>query len=343
MTPLRVMQSYPVVRPTTNPYIAMLDRALEQTPEIEHLRFSWRRALFGRIDVLHFHWPETLFNSSTAVNRMAKRALTGALVLRLRLGRVAVVRTVHNLDLPSDVTPFQRMLLTQIERATDLRIRIGETTVLPAGQPSVLILHGDYRSWFASVARRAAVPGRLGFVGLVRRYKGVETLIAAFRAIADRPPDLSLVIAGRPTSVSLADEIRALAANDPRITLQLGFLDDEEFVAAMTEAQLVVLPYRFMHNSGSVLAALSLDRAVLVPRNDANTALAREVGEAWVLRYDGELDAEALRRAADAAAITPDTAPDLSRRGWDDVGLLHADAYERAVELKSPSRRTARG
>ncbi|CAN5311004.1 GDP-mannose--glycolipid 4-beta-D-mannosyltransferase [soil metagenome] len=343
MTPLRVMQSYPFVRQTTNPYIALLDRSLASTEGIEHMRFSWKAALFGRIDVLHLHWPETLFNSSTAVNRLVKRALVAALVLRLRLGTVAVVRTVHNIELPADVTGFQRMLLRQIERATDLRIRIGETTALPDNQPSVQILHGDYRSWFATSPRRPAVRGRLGFVGLIRRYKGVESLIAAFRAVSEQSGDLTLAISGQPTSESLAAQLRELAAPDSRITLRLGFLDDDEFVGAMTSSQLVVLPYRFMHNSGSVLAALSLDRAVLVPRNDANTALAREVGTGWVLMYDGDLDAEILGRAAEATVVPPDLPPDLSARGWDDVGQHHAAAYLSAVQLRSRRHRRAVG
>lgn len=349
MTPLRVMQSYPALRPTTNPYIAQLDRALTSTPQIEHLRFSWTGALFGRLDVLHLHWPETLFNSSTALNRMVKGLLVAALLARLRWGKVAVVRTVHNIELPGDVTGFRRMLLTRFERVTDLRIRIGETTVLPDDQPSVQILHGDYRAWFATAARRPTVPGRLGFVGLIRRYKGVEALISAFRDTSDSPDtpdspvDLTLAIAGRPTSAALAAELQELAAEDARVSLRLGFLDDDEFAAALTSSQVVVLPYRFMHNSGSVLAALSLERAVLVPRNDANTALAHEVGGAWVLMYDGDLDAAALQGAAEATSTPPDLPPDLSRRGWGDVGPRHAAAYDQAVRLRSQRRGRATG
>lgn len=343
MKPLRVMQSYPAIRPTTNPYISMLDRSLGSTDEIEHLRFNWRRALFGRYRVVHFHWPETLFNSSTPLKRAAKVALVAALIVRLRLSHVAVVRTVHNLELPSDATRLQRQLLTQLERATTLRIRIGETTALPHNQPSVEILHGDYRTWFAAAPRQEAVVGRLGFVGLIRHYKGVEGLISAFRGIPEAPDHVTLAIVGQPTSRGLAEEILELAAGDRRIIVRLGFLDDDSFVAAMTEAQLVVLPYRFMHNSGSVLAALSLDRPVLVPHNDANHALSREVGPGWVLMYDGELDAAALRTAArTVATASPADRPDLSRRAWDDAGRRHAEAYAEAVRLRSGPRRARR-
>jgi len=345
MKELRVMQSFPAIRPTTNPYIKMLDASLAKTLGVGHVRFSWRRALIGNYDVLHFHWPETLFNASTIVNRLIKRVLFAALLARLRVTRTPIVRTVHNIELPHDVTAYQRWLLRQVERITTLRIRIGETTVLPPDQPSVLILHGDYRGWFSEMPRHEPIQGRLGFVGLVRRYKGVELLISAFRELAASRSDLTLGVSGNPTSSALAQEIRSLAGDERRIELDLRFLDDPDFVTAMTSAQLVVLPYRFMHNSGGVLAALSLDRPVLVPRNEANEALAREVGTGWVLMYNGELDAPALAAASDAVTFAPPSKPDLSRRAWDDVGIRHREAYVLAVARRTgrtPDRRAAR-
>jgi glycosyltransferase involved in cell wall biosynthesis len=310
----------------------MLDRALAATAGIEHRRFGWRRALLGRYDVIHFHWPETLFNAGSPFRRLVKRWLFVALILRLRASRIAVVRTVHNLHPPSGLTPLQRWLLSAIDRRTDLRILIGETTEPPGGRPAVTILHGDYRPWFDGIARRPQRAGRLTFVGLIRRYKGVEARISAFRALPGE--DLSLAVSGHPTSEDLADEVRRLASGDRRVVLRLEYLDDAEFVAAMTEAAVVVLPYRFMHNSGSVLAALSLDRPVLVPRNDANAALAAEVGPGWVAMYDGDLDPAALAAALDALSGPRAPHPDLSRRGWERTGERHARAYARAIDLR---------
>ena len=63
------------------------------------------------------------------------------------------------------------------------------------------------------------------------------------------------------------------------------------------EAQLVVLPYRQMLNSGALLLALSLARPVLAPWSGANAAIAEEVGEGWLTLYRGELDAATLAAA----------------------------------------------
>jgi glycosyltransferase involved in cell wall biosynthesis len=167
-------------------------------------------------------------------------------------------------------------------------------------------------------------------VGLVRRYKGVEDLVAAFIALDD--PSLSLRVAGKPSSSELVDALTATAGGDERVTFDPRFLDDAELVHAISSSELIVLPYRHMHNSGTVLAALSLDRPVLVPDNEVNRALSEEVGAGWVHMFDGTLTPEALRTALDAARKRAGR-PNLSAREWPVSTDKHVAAFERAVHL----------
>lgn len=330
---IRVMQSLGAPRPTTNPYNKMLDDALGATEGLTHLRFSWKTALFGRYDAFHWHWPEAKMHGSSWVKSTGKLVLTAALAMRHRLSRrIAVVRTVHNIELPDD-DAARLLVLRFIEKHTDYRIAINETTPLPAGAPHHLILHGHYRDWYAEYPAAERVRGRLGAFGGVRRYKGLEGFIDAYGEAVATEPQLSLAIGGRPSSTELGDDLRARTADLPDVHLQLDFLSDAELVQLATSSELIVLAYRFMHNSGSVLAALSLDRPVLVPRNEANEALAREVGADWVRMYDGDLDADDLVATWRAVADL-DGSPDLSRREWADAGRAHADAYRAAVRVK---------
>ncbi|WP_232304680.1 glycosyltransferase [Microbacterium sp. XT11] len=317
----------------------MLDAALAATPGVEHLRFDRKKALFGRLDAIQFHWPETLFGAATGVKGLARRAYAMALRARLSLGRVAVVRTVHNVELPKDVSAWQRRYLEWIERRTDHRILLNDLTELPAGAGSTLIPHGHYRDWFADVEKTDAVPGTLGFVGLVRRYKGVEDLIRVFRETADEAPELRLRIAGNPTSAEIADEVRAGAAADGRIELDLRYLSEPDFARAVMRSAGIVLPYRFMHNSGTVLATLSLNRPVLVPRTAVNEALSAEVGEGWITMFDGDLSASDLLAFAEAIRTLPAGEPDLSARDWDRAGVAHREAFSRAIAHRRGARR----
>ncbi len=324
---VRVLPSFGRPRPTTNPYIVMLGDALDQTEGVDLLRFSWRRALFDDYDVVHFHWPEALFAARSSARGVAKRVAFAAWLVRITVRRTAVVRTVHNLKLPSGISIVDRLLLQAVNSMTTLRITINEATDLPPNQPSVLIPHGHYQNWYAQYPTCEPIDGRIAFVGLVRRYKGVPELLDAFEAI--HRSDLSLEIAGSPSSDELADLVRSASREDPRITANLTYLDDAAYVAAITAAQLVVLPYEFMHNSGSVLAALSLGRPVLVPDDPANLALVDEIGPEWVMTYHRPLTPEHLDTARDAAAhlVAGEARPDLERRGWELTGAAHRRAY----------------
>ncbi|WP_314854028.1 glycosyltransferase [uncultured Microbacterium sp.] len=331
---LRVMQSFGVPRSTTNPYITMLDEALAAEPSIDHLRFSWGAALRGRYDVFHWHWPEGKLHGSTWWKSTGKFVLTALLSVRHRLSRrIAVVRTVHNIALP-EVNAARRRLLVSIDRQTAFRIIINATTPLSAGQRGTLIPHGHYRDWYAPQRHQPRIAGRLGTFGGIRRYKSVDVLLQAYAQASLEERTLSLRIGGKPTTPAIADDVRRRAGALRNVELTLAFLSDAELVELATQSELVVLAYRFMHNSGSVLAALSLGRPVLVPRNVANETLAAEVGDEWVLMYDGELDGRTLVEAWRAASALPsDAMPDLSRREWADAGAAHAAAYREASDI----------
>lgn len=329
--PLVVLQSFPEPRPTTNPYIVMLSDAVADTEGAELMTFSWRRALLGHYDVFHAHWPEILVSGSSPVKTALRQAMMAALLTRLKLTRTPIVRTWHNLKRPDGISRVQNALLAWFERQTTTLILLNTSTEPPPGKHTAVILHGHYRDWFARFPRPAAVPGRLSYFGLIRRYKGVDGLVAAFRELDG---DVSLEIAGKPSSVDLEDQLRELAGSDPRIGFTFAFLSEAELAQVASEGELVVLPYREMHNSGGALAALSLNRPVLVPANEVNAQLSEEVGPGWVLQYADTLTAADLARAL-AQVQTPDRseAPDLTLRNWDLAGRQHLAAYQRAVAL----------
>lgn len=331
---LIVQQSFPEPRPTTNPYLVMLRDSIRALPGVELRTFSWRGALTRNYDAFHVHWPEILVSGHSPLKKLARQGLTLVLIGKLAMTRTPIVRTVHNLELPDGISRRERWLLRLIDRRTTLRIVLNPLTPLPDGAAAETIVHGHYRGWFAPYPHAERIHGRLAYVGLIRRYKGVDALLSAFRAAFAGNSAASLTVGGKPSSDELVASLRTLAGGDDRIAMHFAFLSDAELVDAVTSSQLVVLPYREMHNSGGALSALSLDRPVLVPDNEVNALLAEEVGEDWVLRYEGELSSDDLERAlALAQRLSPGARPDLSRREWDDAGRAHVAAYRRAIGL----------
>jgi glycosyltransferase involved in cell wall biosynthesis len=325
--PLRVIESVSELKPTTNPYITQLIEALRRRDDTQVQLFRFSAALFGSYDVFHVHWPEVTFGGAKPAGRVVRRMLTELLMLRLALTRTPIVRTWHNTERPEGLSRWDYRLLDLFDRRTRAVVRLNDATVPSLDVPVHTVPLGHYREWYARHPRSAAVPGRAAYVGLIRRYKGVEALIESFRSVTT--PGATLTVSGRPSNAELAATLRELADGDDRVRLRLEFLDDADFVTEVTSSSLVVLPFVHMHNSSTVLAALSLERPVLVPDNEVNRLLADEVGPGWIHTYEGELDADDIARALTAAA--PTEAPRFVLRDWDDSARLHVEAFRAAA------------
>ncbi len=302
-------------------------------PQVAFRFFTWKGALTGALrggyQVFHVHWPEMLVRDAKPVRAFLQRRALSALVTLLRMRRIAIVRTIHNLRPHEAGHSAENRVLDSLDRHTDVFIRLNPTTPAPPASDTVTILHGHYRDRFSRWTLPEPERGRILHFGLIRRYKGVETLLEVFRSL-DRP-DLNLRIVGRPSG-GLGEVIEHHQAEDARITSRLAFVEDEELVAEIGRAELVVLPYREMHNSGAILVALSLNRPVLVPRSPSNESLAEEVGPGWVHMYDGDLSADALTRTLDAVRwAETEEVPRLSGRDWPTLGRETYQAYLRAI------------
>lgn len=333
---LTVLQSFGPPKPTTNPYLVQLLRAIPS--DVRVLTFSWRRALLARYDVLHLHWPENLLRSRR-LSRTAVRLVLGALLLaRCYVTRVAIVQTLHN-HAPHERRSFvERLLLRGFGRTTTRRIALNVADATTYG--ATLIRHGHYRDWYEEYDVPPARPGQLTYIGLIRTYKNVQHLVDVF---CDLPgEDYRLMVAGNPDPVSLGDGLRVSAARDHRVELRLGYAEESELADIIGHASLIVLPYTEMNNSGAALLALSLGRPVLVPSAPSNTALALEVGEPWVQQYDGPLTTAVLHAALTEIPTDTRLRPDLSRREWGPAGAAHRDVYAAAADAKRAGRRSRR-
>ncbi|HEY8589894.1 MAG TPA: glycosyltransferase, partial [Naasia sp.] len=300
---LAVLQSFPGRGSETNPYLLQLVDSM--SAEVETVYFSWPAAFLGRYDLFHVHWPERLIRGTTPVRTLARQALLPLLLLRLAATGTPVVRTLHNLASHEGEGRLERALLALLERRTAAYLRLNPFTPAPTDAPIVTVKHGDYRPWFAGHAVPAPVPGRLLFFGRVRPYKGVGELIAAYTALPDAGTTLRIV--GKAGTADEEDRVRS-TATDPRITLQLGYASDADLAREIGEAELVVLPYRAVHNSGAAILALSLDRPVLLPRTEVVGWLADEAGDGWVHQYEPPLTADRLSDALAAARRRPEGA-----------------------------------
>jgi glycosyltransferase involved in cell wall biosynthesis len=120
-----------------------------------------------------------------------------------------------------------------------------------------VIAHGAF-DHLTAVPGEKPLPAELAAVrkpvvlcfGLIRPYKGIDVLLDAWRAAA---PDAELWIVGMPRM----DLAPLLAATPPSVRWVPRFVADDELAAYFRRADLVVLPYRQIDQSGVLFTALA--------------------------------------------------------------------------------------
>jgi glycosyltransferase involved in cell wall biosynthesis len=211
-----------------------------------------------------------------------------------------------------------------------------------------VIPHGPL-DYLPRIADRAPLPAEFAaadpdvpvvlFFGLLRPYKGIDTLIEAFSRLdpAGAAGNAELWIAGMPRMP--IEPLQELARTAPGTVRWLPrFVTDAEIPALMERADVLALPYRDIEQSGVLHAGLAFGKAMvlgdvggfgefgreqgaarLVPPGDAPAlavALAELVGQ--------PAERERLEAAARAAAS--------GEHGWDAIAAATIALYRSLLE-----------
>jgi glycosyltransferase involved in cell wall biosynthesis len=174
--------------------------------------------------------------------------------------------------------------------------------------------------------------------GLMRPYKGIDLLIEAF---AGAPEEAVLLIVGRPlmSLEPLRRRARELQIEE-RVRFIPRFITEPEIPAYFRRADLVVLPYREIEQSGVVCTALAFGSPLLLTAVGGFTELAERHSAARLVPPG---DVEALRRAL-CELVSDDGArarlTEAARRAaagpyaWDRAARMTLDLYRSLLERR---------
>jgi len=213
-------------------------------------------------DVVHFQW-----------SRIPQ--LDIHLIARLRKLGIPIVHTVH------DVTPlFDHAYTAKLVNLYSLadRLIVHTETNRRALLELYPILHTERIRVVPHIALKNS-PGNtdcvaarqilgipvdapvLLFLGTIRPYKGLDTLVEAYFQARRTRPDLWLIVAGLPESSRDAERLTRLSG---QIIVNMTYLTTDQVGVYHAAADLAVFPYRQISQSGALITAMGYGLPVIV-------------------------------------------------------------------------------
>lgn len=266
--------------------VRLASKLLEHVPDMVRYRRAARAA-----DVVHFQW--------LPVQSLDRHLLPG----------VPVVLTAHDL-LPREPRPTQvgaQRRLYQAVAAVVAHSEYGRRQLveqLGVDEDRVHVIHHGAFAHLAHQADERPLPEELDdvrgpvalFFGLLRPYKGLDTLLSAWAGIRDA----ELWIVGRPRM-----DLSSLVADAPAgVRFVPRFVADDEVPAYFRRANVVVLPYSRTERfdfSGVLATALAFEKPAIV----SDIGGFAELAELGAARLVPPGDAQALRVALEQLLLDP--------------------------------------
>jgi glycosyltransferase involved in cell wall biosynthesis len=292
-------------------------RARRAAKLVEHVpdMVSYARAA-RRADLVHFQW---LTVQPLDVHLLPRRP---------------TVLTAHDV-LPREPRPGQLRAQRRLyERVDHVVVHSAHgaarlTGALGIDPARVMVIpHGAFTHLAGLDARlppelAATPPDRpvIALPGLLRPYKGLDVLLEAWRGITDA----ELWVVGLP-------RMPLPAALPPGVRLVPRFVADAELAGVLRRADLVVLPYREIDQSGVLYSALGLGRPLLL----SDVGGFPEVAATGAAELAPGGDAAALHAALRALLDDPDRRAALAagaaraaagEYSWDRVAQRHRELY----------------
>ena len=196
------------------------------------------------------------------------------------------------------------------------------------------------------------------FFGAITPYKGIEYLVDAFKQVLPRHEDYRLIIAGRPNNCesywrAIMDASRE-GEEKGRILLKGEYIPDDETEVYFKAADVLVLPYRHVYQSGVLCLGYSFGVPILAADVGSLKDEIIEGRTGFIFKPEDHVDlAKTIERyfASDLFASLSSRRREIrnfaiERHSWDVVGQLtmnvYADMLRSSLPTKLPDREAAK-
>ncbi|WP_016953297.1 glycosyltransferase [Anabaena sp. PCC 7108] len=343
-----------------NPYQTLLSQALENQGVEVLFPCGYRRvfpiyreikASTNKIDILHLHWTTPYTKGKNLIIRLFYTIKLLVDILLTKLAGVKVVWTNHDHIAHDSQFPILEQWLKQnllkladkiiVHHASSVQ-DIGQTYKVESGKFEV-IPHGHYREVYSRAisqvqARKALeipLSGRVYLnLGMLRPYKGIEALLKVFEGNQEFLKESILLIAGKPLDQAYGQKLKQKAAKIQGVFLHDQFVEDSKIHLFFSAADVVVLPFKSILTSGSLILAMSYNKPIIAPRS--KSIMETLDGADWLL-YDPEDEQGLLQALKVSTQLDLQKLSDLVQEScdilsWDLIGKKTHKLYQNLID-----------
>lgn len=178
--------------------------------------------------------------------------------------------------------------------------------------------------------------------GEIKRYKGLDILAKALCSLnAEDKAKLKIVVAGKLEEAACRAHLEQLRDTGVEVDLRVGYVPSKEVASLFRAADLALLPYKAITQSGVLLTALAQGRAVIASALGDIPELVNATQGGWcVTPSDPAALAAALHQALAAESCDLRRRGSLARAkllaefGWDSTAMSTIACYEKALDRK---------
>lgn len=298
---------------------------------------SHLHARYKACEIFHYH----LFGSSILV-------LFNILIAKLLLAKVAItIHDVKSFSSVSSISIYSRLIYFFSDTViTHNKYSVDEITKKnnSIAYKISIIPHGNYLPFIEikenqneSRIKLDIEKGKkvLLFFGMIKKVKGLDILLSSLTEVLKKHSDVVLLIAGKPWKddfsnyQSLIDKL----ALSKYCKLDIKFISHSDVSNYYSAADLVVLPYRKIYQSGVLMMSLSYKKPVIVSDLPSFKEIIENNRTGYIFKSENSLD---LSRVINQALDNPKLLEEIKQNGydliakdykWEMIGKKTVDAY----------------
>jgi beta-1,4-mannosyltransferase len=233
-----------------------------------------------KVHIMHLHWQHPFLITKSRFGTIVKSLIFLSQILFIKSLGIKIFWTVHNLKnhdnrheqleifFSSVLARYVHAIIVHCDAAkknVERMYKISKNKIIVIPQESY---KNAYKNYISKEGARDRLKFSAGdfiflFLGLIRPYKGLVELVDSFKRMDG---DAKLVIAGRPRDERLVDILKKKAEGNSNIRLIFQFIPEDEVQVYMNAADVVILPYRDVLNSGTAILGMSFGKPVIAPR-----------------------------------------------------------------------------